>query len=456
MSLRKNSLTRVFIQRVAIIFALILLVLTLFYRWGFPTYYYWKMEQPVKEAQKLIQNGKEKEISDELVVIALDNSGTPSEEELTNDITFRLSKEGIALHRFWVDKSTIRGVQQGQSVQRLYNQTRQRNDFYTVFFSEGNQFYLVGTSIPDFQAAVRTLFPILIAVTVLFLLLLFALIILLVRNQIIQPIRRLEQTTRNISKLNFTDSDNQEENELGQLSQSINQMKRSLQQHEMEMLERNDQLKAFSSNLAHELKTPLSIMQLLVDGEQMGLENPAFLEDIDQQLLNMNALVTNLLAYSQQMKETIQFERINISSLLEKEVAQERLIDQTFQIDLKTEACELETNPQLLSIVLTNLLTNSMKYSLDKQVKITGNKQESQYQIMFENRANPLSQQQFSHLKEPFVVGEKSRNSHLSGTGLGLSIVEQTLRLIGGEFTLRQENHSFLATIVLPIQQTAQ
>jgi signal transduction histidine kinase len=54
------------------------------------------------------------------------------------------------------------------------------------------------------------------------------------------------------------------------------------------------------------------------------------------------------------------------------------------------------------------------------------------------------------------VVGEKSRNSHLSGTGLGLSIVEQTLRLIGGEFTLRQENHSFLATIVLPIQQTAQ
>lgn len=49
--LAKNSLTRVFIQRVAIIFALILLVLTLFYRWGFPTYYYWKMEQPVKEAQ---------------------------------------------------------------------------------------------------------------------------------------------------------------------------------------------------------------------------------------------------------------------------------------------------------------------------------------------------------------------------------------------------------------------
>ncbi len=140
MSLRKNSLTRVFIQRVAIIFALILLVLTLFYRWGFPTYYYWKMEQPVKEAQKLIQNGKKKEISDELVVIALDNSGTPSEEELTNDITFRLSKEGIALHRFWVDKTTIHGVQQGQSVQRLYNQTRQRNDFYTVFFSEGNQF----------------------------------------------------------------------------------------------------------------------------------------------------------------------------------------------------------------------------------------------------------------------------------------------------------------------------
>lgn len=452
MNFPKSNLTRAFIQRVALIFILLFLFITLFYRWGFPTYYYWKMEQPVKEAQKLIQTGHEDQIPDDLVVVAVDNQTSVSEEELTSDITFRLNQEGIALNRFWIDQNTTEAVKKGRSVQRLYSQNRQRNDFYSVFFTQGQTFYLIGTSIPDFQAAIQTLFPIVIAATVLFLGLLFGMIVLLVRKQIIEPIRRLEQTTRTISKLNFAASDVQEENELGNLSQSINQMKRSLSQHEMEMLERNDQLKAFSSNLAHELKTPLSVMQLLVDGEQLGLENPTFLADLDQQLVNMNELVVNLLAYSQQMKETIQFEEIAIKPLIEKELAQQQLIDQKFSIELEVEDCQLETNEQLMRMVLSNLLTNGMKYSLDKQMRIIGKKQGEQYQLEFVNKAAEMSHKQFSQLAEPFVVGEESRNSHLSGTGLGLSIVEQTLKLLGGELTLQQENHCFIATVVLPIE----
>ncbi|MDT2660344.1 HAMP domain-containing sensor histidine kinase [Enterococcus hulanensis] len=452
MNFPKSNLTRAFIQRVTLIFILLFLFITLFYRWGFPTYYYWKMEQPVKEAQKLIQTGHEDQIPDDLVVVAVDNQTSVSEEELTSDITFRLNQEGIALNRFWIDQTTTEAVKKGRSVQRLYSQNRQRNDFYTVFFTQGQTFYLIGTSIPDFQAAIQTLFPIVIAATILFLGLLFGLIVLLVRKQIIEPIRRLEQTTRTISKLNFAASDVQEENELGNLSQSINQMKRSLSQHEMEMLERNDQLKAFSSNLAHELKTPLSVMQLLVDGEQLGLENPTFLADLDQQLVNMNDLVVNLLAYSQQMKETIQFEKMAIKPLIKKELAQQQLIDQKFTSELEVEDCQLETNEQLMRMVLSNLLTNGMKYSLDKQMRIIGKKQGEQYQLIFVNKAAEMSHKQFSQLAEPFVVGEESRNSHLSGTGLGLSIVEQTLKLLGGELTLQQGDHCFIATVVLPIE----
>lgn len=452
MNFPKSNLTRAFIQRVALIFILLFLFITLFYRWGFPTYYYWKMEQPVKEAQKLIQTGHEDQIPDDLVVVAVDNQTSVSEEELTSDITFRLNQEGIALNRFWIDQTTTEAVKKRRSVQRLYSQNRQRNDFYTIFFTKGQTFYLIGTSIPDFQAAIQTLFPIVIAATILFLGLLFGLIVLLVRKQIIEPIRRLEQTTRTISKLNFTASDVQEENELGNLSQSINQMKRSLSQNEMEMLERNDQLKAFSSNLAHELKTPLSVMQLLVDGEQLGLENPTFLADLDQQLVNMNDLVVNLLAYSQQMKETIEFEKMAIKPLIEKELAQQQLIDQKFTIELEVEDCQLETNEQLMRMVLSNLLTNGMKYSLDKQMRIIGKKQGEQYQLIFVNKAAEMSHKQFSQLAEPFVVGEESRNSHLSGTGLGLSIVEQTLKLLGGELTLQQGDHCFIATVVLPIE----
>ena len=410
------------------------------------------MEQPVKQAQEMLQQGKQPLLSDDLVLVKVDRESFTTEEELTNELAFRLNQNGISLNRFWVDTTTLEALQAGRSVQRLYNQTKQKNDFYTIFLVQDQQLYMIGTSIPDFKAAIQTLLPILIATTVVFLLLLFGLIVLLVRKQIIKPIGRLEQATRSISNLNFADSDIQEENELGSLSQSINHMKRSLQQHEMEMLERNDQLKTFSANLAHELKTPLSVLQLLVDSEEMGLKSPTFLSDIDQQLANMNELVTQILAYSQQLKEEIAITSVDIQALLDKKLHQQQVIDPAFQVDAQLEPSVLATNEALLEIVVLNLLTNGLKYSLDKKMTIKGQRQATKYSLTFENKAAPLSPQQFSQLTDPFVVGEQSRNNHLSGTGLGLSIVEQSLKSLGGELLLQQEAGQFIARVSLPIK----
>ncbi|EOH97538.1 hypothetical protein I588_01890 [Enterococcus pallens ATCC BAA-351] len=400
----------------------------------------------------MLQQGKQPLLSDDLVLVKVERESFATEEELTNELAFRLNQNGISLNRFWVDTTTLEALQAGRSVQRLYNQTKQKNDFYTIFLVQDQQLYMIGTSIPDFKAAIQTLLPILIATTVVFLLLLFGLIVLLVRKQIIKPIGRLEQATRSISNLNFADSDIQEENELGSLSQSINHMKRSLQQHEMEMLERNDQLKTFSANLAHELKTPLSVMQLLVDSEEMGLNSPTFLSDIDQQLANMNELVTQILAYSQQLKEEIAITSVDIQALLDKKLHQQQVIDPAFQVDAQLESSVLATNEALLEIVVLNLLTNGLKYSLDKKMTIKGQRQATKYSLTFENKAAPLSPQQFSQLTDPFVVGEQSRNTHLSGTGLGLSIVEQSLKSLGGELLLQQEAGQFIARVSLPIK----
>lgn len=406
------------------------------------------MEQPVKATQKLIQQGSPHYPKD-VVVLTVDDQ-TTSSEELTDELSFRLTRAGISLNRFWLDQSTLKQAQAGRTVQRLYNQTKQKSDFYTIFLTHGGHLYLIGTSIPDFKAAIHTLLPILIVATLIFLILLFGLVILLVRNQIIKPITRLEQATRQISALDFTDSDIQEENELSSLSQSISQMKDSLQQHELELLERNDRLKAFSANLAHELKTPLSIIQLLVDGEEMGLENPAFLADINQQLTDINALVANILAYSRQLKAELTFEPIAIQELIAKELQQQRIIDPKFQIDSAIEPCFLQTNEPMLRMIVLNLVTNGMKYSLDQHMRITGEKKHQYYQLIFENQASEMSKKQLDQLTHPFVVGESSRNNQLSGTGLGLSIVEQSLQLLGGKLTLQATDGCFRVVINLP------
>lgn len=449
MNFRKNSLTRSFIQRAAVIFILLIGLVALFYRWGFPTYYYWKMEQPVKEAQKAIQQGNKPTAAADLVIIKLSND-LDSEEQLTNDFSFHLNREGISLNRFWVDRTTIQGVKSGRAVQRLYNQTKQKSDFYTVFFNQADTIYLIGRSIPDFKAAIHTLFPIIMVITVFFLLLIFGLVTLLVRNQIIKPVSRLEQSTRNIAKLDFAASDTYEENELGSLSQSINRMKQALQQHEKDLLERNERLKNFSSNLAHELKTPLSVMQLLVDGEEMRLENPTFLHDLDQQISEMNNLVASILSYSQQSREEVPLQPLEIQELLKKEIQQQHIIAPDFSIESDVEACLLQTNESTLKMILLNLLTNGMKYSQENYLQINGRKEAGFYRLAFENKAKKLSEQQFSQLIQPFVVGEESRNNRLSGTGLGLSIVNEAVKTLGGSLLLEQKEGGFIATILLP------
>ncbi|WP_438849530.1 sensor histidine kinase [Enterococcus sp. AZ048] len=455
MKKQKNSLTRSFVLRVSVIFFMIVVLLAVFYRWGFPTYYYWKMEQPVKETQKSIQQGKNPSASSDVVVIDLAAKEFAHEEEATNDLAFRLDKEGISLNRFWVDRTTIQSVQAGVSVQRLYAQTKQKSDFYTLFFQKKDRVYLIGTSIPAFRSAIRTLLPILIAATVLFLGLVFGSVVLLVRNQIIWPIRRLEQTTRKISLLDFAEEEvTSEENELGSLSHAIARMKQSLQQHELEMAARNERLKNFSGNLAHELKTPLAVMRLLVDGEEMEIGNPTFLQDMDQQLSDMSGLVTNLLAYSRQMNEAPVFEPLAIEDVIKREAQQHRLLDPQFSIEERLEPCTVSSNEPLLQIVLNNLLTNGIKYSLNRHLIIRGKRRGTHYQLLVENKAMPMTPEQFSHLLEPFVVGEASRNHHLSGTGLGLSIVQETVHALGGTLQLEQDNGWFRVLLRFPIEMS--
>lgn len=144
-------------------------------------------------------------------------------------------------------------------------------------------------------------------------------------------------------------------------------------------------------------------MQLLVDGEDMGLENPSFLPDLNQQLEDMNHLVANILAYSQQMQEELPLETIDIQAFVEKELTQQRLIDPKFQIELHLEPCRLQTNEQLLRMVFINLLTNGMKYSLDNQITITGEKLGIDYQLIFKNKAIQMTDQQIAQLKEPLL-----------------------------------------------------
>lgn len=452
MKFPKNSLTVALMKRILVVFVLMLAVFGLFYRYLFPTYYYWKMEQPVKTAEKMIQNNQETQLDSAVVIVKIPEYQSFSETDLNDAISFKLQRQGISLNKFWVDQASLAKLTQQEAVQRLYNQSRQGTDFYSRYFHKGQTLYLVGTSIPNFRQALSIMLPLVLLAVVLFLLILSGLLYLIVRKQIIQPVNRLVQRTSQISQLDFAETPEEETNELKLLSQSINQMNQSLQQHETSLLKRNQQLKNFAGNLAHEIKTPMSVMQLLVDSEKMGITSPTFLADLDQQIYQMNQLVGQILNFSQQEKEALTMTEVAIQPIILQEIQQAQKIDPKFQFTVKIADCQLTTNLELLRIILLNLITNGMKYSLDKGLEISGKEKNGAYYVTFKNNANNLEVELLAHLADPFVVGETSRNQHLAGTGLGLSIVQEALVALGGQLELRQADSQFIAVIKLPLK----
>lgn len=449
----KNKLTISLLKQILLVFVLAGVIFTLFYKFAFPTYYYWKIEQPVKDAQIAIQNGEKIAASSDVITIKVNNYESENVEDLNEIMLNDLRKQGVALNKFWLDDYTLNKISQGKPVQTLYNQLQQKSDFYTIFFKKNSNLYIVGTNIVSFRDAVGTLVPLGIIAAIIIVLLIIILIVLITRRQLIRPIEQLEEATRSISLLDFSEKDIEIDNELGLLGHSINSMKSALKEHDRELIERNDQLQDFSSNLTHELKTPLSTMQLLVEAKKYGIENNNFLPDLEEQITTMNNLVQQILTYSQNQKNNIIFANSSIEELLSDQIKQYLVIAPKFTIETDISDMNLETNQEIFQLVIDNLITNAIKYSLDQHLTISGKQKRNHYELTFKNLAKKLPQEKFQQLKNPFIVAEDSRNSNLSGTGLGLTIADKAVSRLNGTLTLRQEKNNFVAYLKLPKSQ---
>lgn len=433
----------------------VVLLFGIFYRYLFPTYYYWKLEYPVKEAEKIVQQQKQHELSSEIIVLKVENYTELSADELNERLDTQLKSKRYALNRFWITPETIKKVKQGESIQRLYKQGSQKNDFYGRYFERGDTFYVVGTSIPSYREVTSVILPLIILTLFFILLLLIVVLFYSVRKNIIEPIENLEVLTRKISKRDFSKLNLREENELSLLTESINEMSQSLQLYERDLLNKNDKLKNFSRNLAHELKTPLSILQLLIDSQAMGIKNEHFIEELNTQVIHINELIERILDFSQREQDQKVIEMISVNHLLGEEVKRVAFIDPQFKCSINVQNIELQTSLLHFQIILKNIFDNALKYSKDGRLFVEGYANNGYLTLEFKNKSELYSEIDLHRILEAFEVGDISRNQSLSGTGLGFSIIEQALIFLDGNFEVTQQEDIFIINLVLPIKISA-
>jgi len=217
----------------------------------------------------------------------------------------------------------------------------------------------------------------------------------------------------------------------------------------------------FMSMVSHEFRTPLAIISSSVDIVQHyfdRLPREKIVErmaDIKQQVASMTALLEDVLHIlrGNAGKLTLNPELVDIVSLCEHIVENIRLTDRG-QHDLVYEAdsaaLHIEADRRLLEHIVTNLVTNAIKYSPPgTRVRVTVRALEGSVLLTVEDQGIgiPLSDQPY--VFQPFHRGRNA--SGIDGTGLGLSIVKQNVELHGGQISFHSaENQGTTFVVQLP------
>ena len=256
----------------------------------------------------------------------------------------------------------------------------------------------------------------------------------------LKPLYDFSKKIEEVQAQNLSDSRIEENkfSELNQLSVSYNKMLERLS--EAFKLQRQ-----FTANAAHELRTPLAVMQLQIDlyNSSKHPDNDTSAQQtismITEQTERLSKMVRTLLDMSE-LQTIARDEEIAIAALVEEVLADLEPLAQEKGINL-IEKCDnvlLMGSDILIYRLVYNLVENAIKYNFSGgTVTVTATQQNSQLHLTVEDTGNGIPEELKERIFEPFFRLDKSRSRELGGVGLGLALVHEIVRVHDGSITVR-------------------
>jgi len=272
---------------------------------------------------------------------------------------------------------------------------------------------------------------------------------LFISGRFTRPITEMNRITKNMSELDFSQTLKiDRKDEIGQLSQSINHLSDKLGEAIGELNSRNRQLekdidrerkldkmrREFISNVSHELKTPIFLIQGYAEGLKTNIADDKKKRDfycrvIMEEAEKMDALVKGLLDLSQIESGMFPVNKVpfNVSQLMEQIVSKYGpvLKEKNIHMDVETEEGLMAfADPARIEQAIVNFMNNAIDHADGKKViklavKTAGHK----IRVSVYNSGKPIPEAFLDKIWTNFYKIDKARTRGLGGTGLGLSIV---------------------------------
>lgn len=200
----------------------------------------------------------------------------------------------------------------------------------------------------------------------------------------------------------------------------------------------------FISNVSHELKTPLAIMQnyasILQSGQLTEEESREYAGKIADASRRLSVLVTNILQISrlENQKIVTHSSSFNLSEQLSRCALGFEEIWEKNGLEIDTDMDQniiLESDEELLDIVWNNLLSNALKFTeRGGTIRITAKQDEGWATVTIEDNGCGMSTEVQKHIFDKFYQADTSHVT--AGNGLGLALVKQIISLLKGEIAV--------------------
>lgn len=294
-----------------------------------------------------------------------------------------------------------------------------------------------------------------------------AVIVLIISGKITKPIKELTEISERMIHLDFEAKyTGKSKTEIALLGQNINELSCTLEQTISELKSANNELqrdiekknkidemrKEFLSNVSHELKTPIALIQGYAEGLKEGISDDEesrdfYCEVIMDEASKMNNMVKKLLTLNQLEfgNDNVTMERFDIVSLIKNYLQSAEILCR--QKDVKVIMKEYQpiyvwADEFMVEEVFGNYFSNAMNHVADdKVIDVKLLVKEKTVRISVFNTGEPIPEESISHIWEKFYKVDKARTREYGGSGVGLSIVKAIMDALNREYGVENYNN---------------
>ena len=256
----------------------------------------------------------------------------------------------------------------------------------------------------------------------------------------LRPIREFSDKIEEVQAQNLADSKLEENKvkELNQLSVSYNKMLGRLS-------DAFEIQRQFTANAAHELRTPLALMQVQLDSYNSGqhpgsdAETVQTIKMVTEQNDRLSKMVKTLLDMSE-LQTVGRDETIMVDALVDEVLADLEPLAREKDVELtgNCEAITIVGSDILIYRLVYNLVENAIKYNhSDGQVTVNAYKKQKHIYLSVEDTGSGIPKELRERVFEPFFRVDKSRSRELGGVGLGLALVHEIVRVHDGSISIK-------------------